>query len=303
VSTGGALVLLYHRVAHLERDPHGLAVRPDRFAQHCEILRRRTVVPLGEMHRSGREVAITFDDGYADNAGVARGILAEAGLPATFFITTGRVGGGGEAWWDRLEHTVLGCETPAREIELEIEGRGFRADIRSPPARERAHLALFWRLRPLPLAAIESVLAELQAQLGVHHVDRETYRWMTFEELHELSTSDGVDIGAHTINHPFLTTLARAEQWQEIDGSRASLQRLTGTHVRLFSYPYGGPDAFDSGITKLVRDAGYTMACTATGGLARAEDDPLQIPRNVVGDWDAERFEGWLDHWLRNASI
>jgi peptidoglycan/xylan/chitin deacetylase (PgdA/CDA1 family) len=83
VSTGGTLVLLYHRVAHLERDPHGLAVRPDRFAQHCEILRRRcTVVPLREMDPSKREVAITFDDGYADNAGDARSILAAAGLPA-----------------------------------------------------------------------------------------------------------------------------------------------------------------------------------------------------------------------------
>ena len=31
----GTLVLLYHRVAQLDRDPYGLAVRPDRFAQQC----------------------------------------------------------------------------------------------------------------------------------------------------------------------------------------------------------------------------------------------------------------------------
>jgi peptidoglycan/xylan/chitin deacetylase (PgdA/CDA1 family) len=303
VSAGGTLVLLYHRVAHLERDPHGLAVRPDRFAQHCEILRRRTVVPLGEINRSRREVAITFDDGYADNARTARGLLMRAGLPATFFITVGLLGQRGEAWWDRLEHTLLGWETPASTMELEIEGRPFWADIRSSAARARAHLALFWRLRPLRSAVIESVLAQVQTQLGVHEVNRETHRWMTIEELQELSTSDGVEIGAHTINHPFLTALAPAEQWEEIDGGCASIERLTGARARLFSYPYGGPDAFDSGTTKLVRDAGYTMACTATGGLARAECDSLQIPRNVVGDWDAERFERWLDHWLGDPSI
>jgi peptidoglycan/xylan/chitin deacetylase (PgdA/CDA1 family) len=295
VTAGGTLVLLYHRVARLERDPHGLAVRPDRFAQHCEILRRHPVVPLVAIDRSRREVAITFDDGYADNAAEARHILAAAGLPATFFVTVGRVEERGEAWWDRLEHTLLGCETPARNIEVEIEGRRFWADIRSPAARERAHFALFWRLRPLRPAAIESVLVKVQAQLGVHPVDRETHRWMDAKELRALSTGNGVEIGAHTVNHPFLPALDPAEQWQEIDGSRDFLQRLLGMRTRLFSYPYGGPDAFDPVTTKLVRDAGYTMACTTTGGLARAEADPLQIPRNVVGDWDAERFGRWLD--------
>ena len=299
MSVGGTLVLLYHRVAHLERDPHGLAVRPDRFAQHCEILRRRCdVVRLREATPAVRQVAITFDDGYADNAGEARRILAAAGLPATFFITVGPLGGRREAWWDRLEHLFLVCETTASTIEVEIRGRRLWADRRSSKARERSHLALFWRLRPLCPAAIESILADLESQLGVRSVDRETHRWMNAGELRGLSASDGVDIGAHTLTHPFLPSLSVEEQWQEIEGSRDFLERLLGTRTSLFSYPYGGHDAVDPVTTELVRKAGYTIACTATGGIARADCDPLLTPRNVVGDWDAERFETWLDHWL-----
>ena len=56
----------------------------------------------------------------------------------------------------------------------------------------------------------------------------------------------------------------------------------------LFSYPYGGHDAFDAVTTQLVREAGYAMACTGTGGLARPDQYPFVVPRNVVGDWDAE---------------
>ena len=69
----------------------------------------------------------------------------------------------------------------------------------------------------------------------------------------------------------------------------------------LFSYPYGGPDALSMRHHGVGRKAGYTMACTATGGIARPDCDPLRIPRNVVGDWDAERFERWLDRWQSGA--
>jgi peptidoglycan/xylan/chitin deacetylase (PgdA/CDA1 family) len=299
VSAGGTLVLLYHRVACLERDPHRLAVLPDRFAQHCEILRRRfDVVALREWKRPGRQVAITFDDGYADNALEARSILAAAGLPATFFITVGRVGEREEAWWDRLEQTLLGCHTAATTIEIEIAGRRLWADVRSPQARERAHFALFWRLRSLRLADIDSALSAVALQLGTRSENRPSHRWMNVEELRELSASDGIDIGAHTITHPFLSTLDAEEQWQEIHGSRQALERLLDTGPGLFAYPYGVPNSFHAVTTELVRKAGYTMACTATGGVARPDCDPLRIPRNPVGDWDAERFEHWLDCWL-----
>jgi peptidoglycan/xylan/chitin deacetylase (PgdA/CDA1 family) len=299
MSGGGTLVLLYHRVVDVQRDPHGLAVRPERFAQHCEILRKRCdVVPLRKATGSRRQVAITFDDGYADNAADARRILADAGLSATFFIAAGRVGEPREAWWDRLEQIMLESATRANTLEVEIEGRPLWLDIRSASARERAHLALFWRLRPMRPAAIGSVLGDLESQLGVRSSDRHAYRWMTIEELRALSKVDGIEIGAHTLTHPFLATLTSKEQWQEIDGCRRVLEEVMDTPADLFSYPYGSRDAIGAITTQLVREAGYTMACTATGGIARPGCDLFQIPRNAVGDWDAERFEQWLDHWL-----
>ena len=39
--TDGTLVLLYHRVTQLDHDPYNFVVRPDRFAQQCDVLRRR----------------------------------------------------------------------------------------------------------------------------------------------------------------------------------------------------------------------------------------------------------------------
>jgi peptidoglycan/xylan/chitin deacetylase (PgdA/CDA1 family) len=300
VKRAGTIVLLYHRVARLERDPHGLAVAPERFTAHCEVLRRRfEVVRLLDANPSRRQVAITFDDGYADNVIEARPILATAGLPATFFITAGRIGQSGEAWWDRLEQIVWVSAPPIDSLELDIAGSRLWVDLRSPGARERAYWALFWRLRPLRPAVIESVLVSVACQLQSPTDNRATHRWMTTDELRLLAEAANVDVGAHTLTHPLLASLSAEEQRQEIAGSRALLEQMVGGAPTLFSYPHGSPDAFNDLTLRLVRDAGYRIACIATRGIARAGSDPLRVPRNVVRDWEADQFEAWLDEWMR----
>src|SRR5215207_9718003 len=95
------LILMYHRVAYLHSDPWNLAVTPQRFSQHLEILRQHTKpVSLrqlfeGLLNDNTDEylVAITFDDGYADNLYNAKPLLERYNFPATFFLTTGYIGG------------------------------------------------------------------------------------------------------------------------------------------------------------------------------------------------------------------
>jgi peptidoglycan/xylan/chitin deacetylase (PgdA/CDA1 family) len=299
VRAEGTLILLYHRIAELDHDPYGFAVRPERFAQHCAILRERyDVVPLAQADGTRNQVAITFDDGYVDNSRDACPILANAGLPATFFITAGPVGKHTEIWWDRLEQLLLVSDTTGEHVEITIEGRRFYGDIRSADARARTHLALYWRLRRLRPDIIDSILQQLEYQLGVQPVDRETHRWVNVEELRALSTTNGVNVGAHTLTHPLLAALSADEQREEIQGTRDCLERLLARPVSLFSYPYGGHDAFDAVTMRLVRETGYTLACSATGGLARPEHFPFNVPRNVVGDWDGAAFQRRLDSWF-----
>src|SRR5437899_113626 len=56
-----------------------------------QLLRRPAALPLvGPLRRPC--LAITFDDGYCDNYVEAVPALAEAGLHATFFVSTGFIG-------------------------------------------------------------------------------------------------------------------------------------------------------------------------------------------------------------------
>jgi peptidoglycan/xylan/chitin deacetylase (PgdA/CDA1 family) len=103
-----ASILLFHRVTD-EIPEDGLTVSRTRFRSLCRMLARHfRVVPLGEIFRLARggaalprrTLAITFDDCYRDNLAAAR-VLAEYGLPATFFVPTAYVGTNRVFPWDR----------------------------------------------------------------------------------------------------------------------------------------------------------------------------------------------------------
>lgn len=103
-------ILLYHRVADVTDDPHQLSVSKLNFQKHVEWLTHNTrVVPLATlvhnlMHNivSPRLVSITFDDGYADNYRNALPILRAHNAPATFFVTTGKIGDTKPFYWDLM---------------------------------------------------------------------------------------------------------------------------------------------------------------------------------------------------------
>jgi peptidoglycan/xylan/chitin deacetylase (PgdA/CDA1 family) len=90
------VALSYHSV---DRSSVFASAGPDLFRRHLDWLKEHCeVVPFSHVRRylgnfpSGRPVvSLTFDDGYADNYGNAFPALAEMGVPATFFLTTGLV--------------------------------------------------------------------------------------------------------------------------------------------------------------------------------------------------------------------
>lgn len=92
-------VLFYHRVA--DTTPNAWTMPTKNFAQQVRWLQEHfDIVDLAEAQRricSGknecRTVAITFDDGYAENMQFAVPLLLEEQLPFTYFVSTNHVFG------------------------------------------------------------------------------------------------------------------------------------------------------------------------------------------------------------------
>jgi peptidoglycan/xylan/chitin deacetylase (PgdA/CDA1 family) len=302
-TSSGTLILAYHRVAVVERDPHGLCVVPDRFAEQVEYLQRHVdVVPLHAVRDggSGMRVAVTFDDGYVDNASVAKPVLESLGVPATFFITAGMIDTGREFWWDRLESLLLG--TPATKIllDVEIEGQRRHLDLSNEAARRREHDSLHRELRVLPADRIERALRNLASAVESPPSDRETHRPLSVQELKGLS-SGLLAIGAHTVTHPLLAARSVTDQGTEIVRGRQMLEQAIGQTVSTFSYPFGGNDAFSDQTVRLVEDAGYVLACTGLPGSVSRKTHPLRLPRHFVRDWGVAQFSEQISHWFRRS--
>lgn len=86
-------ILYYHRI---DDEWHRSCVSPRAFGEQMQYLRDHgyRVLPLGALSDgTDRAVAITFDDGFADNFTQAFPVLTRLGMPATIFVTVGAVGG------------------------------------------------------------------------------------------------------------------------------------------------------------------------------------------------------------------
>lgn len=295
-------VLAYHRVAEVEHDPWELCVSPERFAEHLEVLRtqRRPVVPSSSVARGEapkNAVAITFDDGYLDNLVSAAPALERAGMPATFFITTGCIGQKREFWWDELEKVLLGEPTLPPVLELAIGGcdLSWATDGLDSSGRSALYFAVWEALIKLPEDERTRVLDQLLKWSAASPSVRESHRTLCDVGLRQLASHDLVQIGAHTVSHPVLPNLSPALQRQEIAQSKNRLEEMINCRpVTEISYPHGRHDA----ITRaMARDAGLSCGYTTQASPVSTADDPFSVPRVCIGNWTGDEF-AW--HLRRN---
>ncbi|MEO6786936.1 MAG: polysaccharide deacetylase family protein, partial [Chthoniobacteraceae bacterium] len=316
-----AAILLYHRVIDLHPDPQWLGVTPGQFAEHLEILSRDWhpihLSDLVDRVKTGtvprRAVVVTFDDGYADNLHEAKPLLDKHGIPATVFVTTGMIGADAEFWWDELGALLLESPVVSVDIRIRINGREHRWHLSGdasgsprwnvamhacPTPRHAAYRELAPLMRDLHFEQRDEILDTIAGQIGVPRSARPTHRCMTREELAALAGDGLIEIGAHTVHHPVLSTLPVEAQRDEIVRSRETLESILPRPVRTFSYPFGCEGTYTPATVRLIQEAGYHCACSNFEGLVRKRTDRYQLPRFLVRDWDGDFFSRRLKLWM-----
>ena len=271
-ASASTLILAYHNVV-----PDGETGGRDRslhlprqqFAAQLELLARtHEVVPLKDVleevpRRSRRpRAAITFDDGSwgALSAGVAE--LRRVGLPATLFVTPGRLGRHA-FWWDRLG----------------------APDDGEVPADIRRHALTVLR------GEDEAIVAWAGHRVAAQATVPECARTATEAELAQALNVPGISVGAHTWSHPNLAALGATELQAELERPLEWLRSRWPATLPVVSYPYG---LTSPRVREAARQAGYRAGFLISGGWLspRRSWASFELPRlNVPAGVSAEGFE------------
>lgn len=298
-------ILTFHRVTAEDDWLFPGEATAARFERLCGWLRAWfRVLPLDqalqllfEGRLPSRACAITFDDGYADNHDVALPILQHAGLPATFFISTGF--SGGECMWNDVIVDAVRRTTVSHIDAGDIVGSELgRLPLGSREERRRTCHALLARLKYLPDDHRQHAVRRCSAALAVEPCRN---LMMSDDQLRAMSRA-GMLLGAHTVSHPILKGLDDERVGDELQRSRAKLEDLIQRRVGLFAYPNGRPGVdFDEHTVCVVRDLGFDAALTTAQGAASRDCDPHQVPRIMPWAPDRWRFLLQLSTALRRS--
>lgn len=283
-------VLIFHRVLSVRDELRPSEPTAAIFEQRMRWIRAQfNVLPLGEavagLKRGSlpeRPLAITFDDGYADNHDVALPILSKLGLPATFFVATGYLDGG-----RMFNDTVIESVRQARgdALDLVAVGLGLHA-VGSADARNTAIDAILGQVKRLPHAERERAVAAIVEVAGATPPDD---LMMTSDQVAALDRA-GMEIGGHTVTHPILATLPEVDAEREIRDGRQRLKDIIGKPIQLFAYPNGKPHVdYTANHARILRELGFDGAVSTAWGTSSPGDDPFQVPRFTP--WDAAQWK------------
>jgi peptidoglycan/xylan/chitin deacetylase (PgdA/CDA1 family) len=302
-----AVILRYHSVQSVPADyantiGEGIIHSEAVFKQQMEVVARRfnpvtmddiTSWLEGAAPLPMRAVAITFDDGFADNYETAAPILARYGLRAAFYVSVGSIGTGQEPWFCRLRRAFHSTSVP-RWIE---PSTGQAYDNGGSVGSQNGFLAACRTCAVLTGDRQEEFLDSVEGSLQVRDFPSGSPLMMDWEQVAALHRAGHI-IGSHTLTHPNLAHTARDEALEELRESKTILeQRLAGA-IEHFSYPSPILEPHCSHETSaLVEEARYASAVTCIPGPVLPNRSPLLLPR-VSAPQDMDEFL-----WTLEASL
>ncbi|MCG3128949.1 MAG: hypothetical protein CHACPFDD_03845 [Phycisphaerae bacterium] len=311
------VILRYHGVAaHDARGEAWLSAPPldvEEFRRQIVLLvRRYRVVPLdeaaamlrGEIPLRPGCAAITFDDGYRNNATYAFPVLREHGVSGAFFLVTDFVDRGQPLWFDRLDFAL--ARTAATQIEVGSNGTREVLVLGTCAERRATFERLKRRYKTMDLADVMPAIEQIEAAAGIRlaeQLDEEAQRAapMTWDTARAMCAA-GMCIGSHTVTHQILGRASADRMREEARRSREIIEQRLGEPCTLFAYPNGQPGDFNAESEAALRAAGYVCGLVTETGFAARGDNPLALRRISMGNvFDRYRllaelsgFQAWI---------
>jgi peptidoglycan/xylan/chitin deacetylase (PgdA/CDA1 family) len=256
------MIFLYHSIipndSPNERLCAGQALTQSVFeTQILWLANRYRIVSLAEYIASSRRpgfnmkklAAITLDDGFRLTFECIFPFLLKNNIPVTIFVTTGHLEQGNLLWFSYLKAL---CFEKTYDM-LKILQHVFPVQHLSQRIRAWNNLHALAKASGNPVR----FCTELAEKYPLNPDLMLLYAGMTHHQLGTAGASNLVELGAHTLTHPYLGQMTKKEQEREIVESGRILSKFTAKPIRYFAYPSG---EYDLDTLDLVKNAGYDAA-------------------------------------------
>lgn len=243
-------ILFYHGV--IDGDYYDARVQANQilfkdFKEEIEFLKRKYVfISIEEFYErfvrkdkfSGKEIVLTFDDGYKNNRTVAAPFLQSLGIPFAVFVSTGIVEQESFVPTYFIRSAIL--SNAISKIDVSALKRQF---VLTPENRMSVVDVLIHFIKTQNVKLVHEVITEIENQLGESnraeidcHFGSE--RILSWNEVEQLACS-GVTIGSHSVDH---CILHRNQTDEEIIGQLKDSKQSIVDHIgecRFFAFPNG----------------------------------------------------------------
>ncbi len=227
---------------------------------------------------NGKEVVLTFDDGYRNNLTVLAPILRKRKLPFTVFITTSNISNNTLFPTSILRLTVYGSSLK----KLFIPTLNLEFAIATKDDKKQTHKKLNKYLKESTLDLVEQICKDLIANFSSKEWDNIISKYsvvnpLNWDEVREL-ISFGCTIGSHCVKHICCHSNQKEEELKyQIIESKKIIENKLGVTCNYFAYPNGD---YTDRANKYVKEAGYLMGfSTEKNRIDPTNNELCTLPR------------------------
>ncbi|HZJ36473.1 MAG TPA: polysaccharide deacetylase family protein [Gillisia sp.] len=266
-------------------------------------------------------ISITYDDGIINQLTVARPIMNKLGLPATFYIITGKVSGSGKGKFigrpnDEIIKETASIKTNTENFFERASLIGFTGTSEAIDYHTKAG-SLFESGNTMEAhALIDEAYERLRKgnlnntnDIVFHNNAVDTTTWKQYRTY----AAEGHEIASHSVTHPRLAVLNEVNLLYELEQSKADIQKfLGGKYTFSAECPYGTENErvmeYAHKVYPALRNRMPESYLDELNRSSERQPDEsgkeyVQWQRGPLTDHSMEVMKSWVDTCIANDNI
>lgn len=280
-----AIVLGFHRIGDpysgLEPISDGLKLSAQDFTNIILWLKKEkyNFLTLDELANlmnkkdsQGKNVVITFDDGYKDNLYELLPICKKYNIPFAVYMTAGALENQLFTWWNTLEELIMTHDSLILSDNSEYDCSNMNKKWET-----------FWTLREKIIKIangkeLEKNFKDLFKDYKFDLYEYSTKNYLNKEELIRLDSEPLCTIGAHTYSHISMDMCSKEIIVNEMTRSIKILEDVLQHEIEHFAYPFG---TYNKETLNILTENNFNLKTftTVNEGFVSKDTSKYEIPR------------------------